>query len=91
MGIDGLKLLNIAKQETGLPIITEVMTPGDVDTVAQYSDVLQVGARNMQNYNLLDAVGENADARDGYSGVWQRPTRSGCWRPSTCWPAATKT
>ena len=58
MGIDGLKLLNLAKQETGLPIITEVMTPGDVDTVAQYSDVLQVGARNMQNYNLLDAVGE---------------------------------
>ena len=53
-----LKLLNLAKQETGLPIITEVMTPGDVDTVAQYSDVLQVGARNMQNYNLLDAVGE---------------------------------
>lgn len=58
MGLDGLKLLNTAKQETGLPIITEVMTPGDVDTVAQYSDVLQVGARNMQNYNLLDAVGE---------------------------------
>lgn len=58
MGLDGLKLLNIAKQETGLPIITEVMTPGDVDTVARYSDVLQVGARNMQNYNLLDAVGE---------------------------------
>ena len=58
MGIDGLKLLNLAKQETGLPIITEVMTPADVDTVAQYSDVLQVGARNMQNYNLLDAVGE---------------------------------
>ena len=58
MGLDGLKLLNLAKQETGLPIITEVMTPGDVDIVAQYSDVLQVGARNMQNYNLLDAVGE---------------------------------
>jgi len=58
MGLDGLKLLNLAKQESGLPIITEVMTPGDVDTVAQYSDVLQVGARNMQNYNLLDAVGE---------------------------------
>ena len=58
MGIEGLQLLNIAKQETGLPIITEVMTPGDVDTVAQYSDILQIGARNMQNYNLLDAVGE---------------------------------
>ena len=58
MGVDGLKLLGIAKQETGLPIITEVMTPADVDIVAQYSDVLQIGARNMQNYNLLDAVGE---------------------------------
>ncbi len=58
MGLDGLKLLKVAKQETGLPIITEVMTPSDVDTVAQYADVLQVGARNMQNYNLLDAVGE---------------------------------
>ncbi|HZA22222.1 MAG TPA: 3-deoxy-7-phosphoheptulonate synthase, partial [Dehalococcoidia bacterium] len=58
MGIEGLQLLNIAKQETGLPIITEVMAPADVDTVAQYSDILQIGARNMQNYNLLDAVGE---------------------------------
>ena len=58
MGLDGLKLLQIAKEETGLPVITEVMTPADVDTVAQYSDILQIGARNMQNYNLLDAVGE---------------------------------
>ena len=58
MGIEGLQLLSIAKQETGLPVITEVMTPGDVDTVAQYADILQIGARNMQNYNLLDAVGE---------------------------------
>jgi 3-deoxy-7-phosphoheptulonate synthase len=58
MGLDGLKLLQIAKEETGLPIITEVMTPADVDIVAQYSDILQIGARNMQNYNLLDAVGE---------------------------------
>ena len=57
MGIDGLKLLDIARQETGLPIITEVMSPMDVDTVAQYADILQVGARNMQNYNLLDEVG----------------------------------
>ena len=57
MGIEGLKLLNLAKQETGLPIITEVMAPGDVETVAKYADILQVGARNMQNYNLLDEVG----------------------------------
>ena len=58
MGIEGLKLLALAKKETGLPIITEVMAPGDVDTVAQYADILQIGARNMQNYSLLDEVGE---------------------------------
>ena len=58
MGLDGLKLLKLAQQETGLPIITEVMSPTDVDTVAQYADILQVGARNMQNYNLLDEVGQ---------------------------------
>ena len=57
MGEDGLKLLQLAKQETGLPIITEVMSPTDVDTVAKYADILQVGARNMQNYSLLDVVG----------------------------------
>ena len=57
MGLDGLKLLKLAKQETGLPIITEVMSPADVETVAQYADILQIGARNMQNYNLLDEVG----------------------------------
>jgi 3-deoxy-7-phosphoheptulonate synthase len=58
MGIEGLELLSIARQETGLPIITEVMAPADVDIVAQKSDILQIGARNMQNYSLLDAVGE---------------------------------
>ena len=57
MGLDGLKLLKLAKEETGLPIITEVMSPADVETVAQYADILQIGARNMQNYNLLDEVG----------------------------------
>lgn len=57
MGEEGLKLLQLAKQETGLPIITEVMSTADVDTVAQYADILQIGARNMQNYSLLDEVG----------------------------------
>lgn len=57
MGEDGLKLLRLAKQETGLPIITEVMATADVETVAKYADILQIGARNMQNYNLLDEVG----------------------------------
>ena len=57
MGEEGLKLLQLAKQETGLPIITEVMATADVETVAKYADILQIGARNMQNYNLLDEVG----------------------------------
>jgi 3-deoxy-7-phosphoheptulonate synthase len=57
MGEDALKLLALAREETGLPIVTEVMTPGDVDLVARYADVLQVGARNMQNYQLLEEVG----------------------------------
>ncbi len=53
----GLKLLAQARDETGLPSVTEVMTPGDVDLVARYADVLQIGARNMQNYQLLEEVG----------------------------------
>ncbi len=57
MGEDGLKLLQTAKEETGLPIITEVMATADVETVAKYADILQIGARNMQNYSLLDEVG----------------------------------
>lgn len=55
---DGLKLLALARQETGLAIVTEVMSTDDVELVAKYSDVLQVGARNMQNYRLLEAVGK---------------------------------
>jgi 3-deoxy-7-phosphoheptulonate synthase len=57
MGEDGLKLLAMARDETGLPVITEVMSPRDVELVGRYADVLQVGARNMQNYSLLDEVG----------------------------------
>jgi len=56
---EGLKLLAAAREETGLAIVTEVMTPQHVDCVAQYADVLQIGARNMQNYYLLQAVGES--------------------------------
>lgn len=57
MGERGLQLLAQAREETGLPIVTEVMTPNDVDLVARYADVLQIGARNMQNYQLLEEVG----------------------------------
>jgi 3-deoxy-7-phosphoheptulonate synthase len=55
---EGLKLLAAAREETGLAVVTEVMTPHHVDLVASYADVLQIGARNMQNYHLLQAVGE---------------------------------
>jgi 3-deoxy-7-phosphoheptulonate synthase len=58
MGLAGLELLAEARTETGLPVVTEVMAPDQVSMVAQYANVLQVGARNMQNYNLLRAVGE---------------------------------
>ena len=57
LGEDGLKMLSAARQETGLPVITEVMSTKDVDLVLRYADVLQIGARNMQNYSLLDEVG----------------------------------
>jgi 3-deoxy-7-phosphoheptulonate synthase len=57
---DGLKLLAAAREVTGLAVVTEVISPEDVELVASYADVLQIGARNMQNYRLLEAVG-NAD------------------------------
>jgi len=54
----GLELLALAREETGLAIVTEVMSIDQVALVSRYADVLQVGARNMQNFNLLNAVGE---------------------------------
>ena len=55
---EGLKLLRKAKEKTGLPFCTEVMSAQDVDLVAEYSDILQVGARNMQNFTLLKRLGK---------------------------------
>jgi 3-deoxy-7-phosphoheptulonate synthase len=54
---DGLKMLATARDATGLAVVTEVVATEDVELVARYADVLQVGARNMQNYRLLEAVG----------------------------------
>jgi 3-deoxy-7-phosphoheptulonate synthase len=54
---DGLKLLAQAREETGLPVVTEVMSVTEVDLVAKYADVLQIGTRNAQNFNLLEEVG----------------------------------
>ncbi len=55
---DGLKLLLAAKEVSGLPIVTEVMNPREIDLVAKYADVIQVGARNMQNFSLLKELGK---------------------------------
>ena len=54
---EGLRMLAAARDLTGLPVVTEVMEPGDVEVVAKYADVVQVGMRNMQNYRLLAALG----------------------------------
>src|SRR5262249_12857488 len=59
LGEDGLRLLALAREETGLPVVSEVMAPGDVTTVAAYVDMLQIGARNMQNYPLLEEAGRS--------------------------------
>jgi len=60
LGIQGLRYLAEARERTGLPVITEVMEPNQVDIVAEYADILQIGTRNMQNYSLLNAVGRVA-------------------------------
>lgn len=58
LGKKGLEMLAKTREETGMPVITEVMTPNDVELVANYVDILQIGARNMQNFILLDEVGK---------------------------------
>lgn len=58
LGIKGLKILEKAKKETGLPIVTEVVDTRDGSWVCEYADVLQIGARNMQNFSLLKEVGK---------------------------------
>ncbi len=57
LGLKGLKLLEKAREETGLPVVTEVIDTRDVSWVSEYADMLQIGARNMQNFSLLKEVG----------------------------------
>ncbi len=59
LGPDGLRLLAAARDETGMPVISEVLDPHDVELCARYVDILQIGARNMQNYSLLREVGRS--------------------------------
>lgn len=58
LGEEGLKFLAEARERTGLPVATELMDPRDIDLVARYADVIQIGARNMQNFRLLTEVGK---------------------------------
>lgn len=60
MGEEGLQILAEAREQTGLPVITEVMSSEQVSIVTKYADVLQIGARNMQNYELLRTVGRTS-------------------------------
>jgi 3-deoxy-7-phosphoheptulonate synthase len=60
LGVEALRYLAEARDMTGLPVITEVMEPNQVDIVAEYADILQIGTRNMQNDSLLQAVGRVA-------------------------------
>lgn len=59
LGEKGLEFLAKAREETGLPVVTELMDPRDIDVVLKYADVIQIGARNMQNFRLLQEVGSH--------------------------------
>src|SRR5260370_10601681 len=63
LGLEGLRLLAEAREMTGMPVITEVMEPELVETVAEYADILQIGSRNMQNFPLLLAAGRHSQGR----------------------------
>jgi 3-deoxy-7-phosphoheptulonate synthase len=58
LGVDGLKILRAVGDQLNIPVVSEVMDPRDVEVVERYCDIIQVGARNMQNYNLLQEVGK---------------------------------
>jgi len=70
LGEKGLQILAAAREETGLPIISEVMDPRDVELVARYADILQIGSRSMQNFTLLDDVGRSGKPVMLKRGMW---------------------
>ncbi|HSV72580.1 MAG TPA: 3-deoxy-7-phosphoheptulonate synthase [Chthonomonadales bacterium] len=72
LGLEGLRILKAVSQETGLPVITEVMDPRMVDVVCEYADILQIGTRNMQNYDLLREVGRSSTPVLLKRGMWAK-------------------
>ena len=74
----------------GLAVVSEVMDLRTIEMMLRYVDCLQVGARNMQNFDLLQGAGPRAQARAAQARPVAPPSRSGCSPPSTSWPAATR-
>ena len=72
LGLEGLKILKQVSEETGLAVITEVMDPRLVETVCEYADILQIGTRNMQNYDLLREVGKCKTPAMLKRGMWAK-------------------
>src|SRR5438067_5026137 len=72
LGVEGLKILRAVSQETGLPVITEVMDPRNVELVCNHAEILQIGTRNMQNYDLLREVGKCRTAVCLKRGMWAK-------------------
>jgi 3-deoxy-7-phosphoheptulonate synthase len=72
LGVEGLKILQAVSQDTGLPVITEVMDPRNVEMVCEYADILQIGTRNMQNYDLLREVGKARKPALLKRGMWAK-------------------
>ena len=72
---EGLRLLQIAKREAAIPVITEMMHVDKVDAVAETADILQIGTRNMQNYPLARSGRQGRQARDAETAFWLFPAR----------------
>ncbi|MBM3494354.1 MAG: 3-deoxy-7-phosphoheptulonate synthase [Armatimonadetes bacterium] len=72
LGVEGLRILRSVSQATGMSIITEVMDPRNVETVSEYADILQIGTRNMQNYDLLREVGRGRRPVLLKRGMWAK-------------------
>lgn len=88
---EGLELLRRARRETGLPVVTEIMSTEYIDLFQECVDVIQVGARNMQNFDLLKSWAGRPINPFCSSGASPPPLKSGSCPPSTSWPGAIRT
>ena len=91
LGLEGLELLAKAREETGLAVVTEALDPDGADLVAQYADIVQIGARNMQNYPLLRRAGRTGRRPCCSNVACPLRSRSFCSRPSMFSPRETPT